>query len=68
MQLKFKLIDKFVSPEVPEPPAYVVNVYAEESSETEEIFHYPVPLICVNKPEKTLFIHLSLRINPIAGT
>ena len=67
LQLEFKLVDKFVSREVPEPPACVVNVYAEDRSDTEEIFHYPVPLVGVNKPEKT-FIHLSLRINPIAGT
>ena len=67
LQLEFKLIDKFVSHEVPDPPACVVHVYAKDSSDTEEIFHYPVPLVGVNKPEKT-FIHLSLRINPIAGT
>ena len=67
LQLEFKLIDKFVSREVPDPPACVVHVYAKDSSDTEEIFHYPVPLVGVNKPEKT-FIHLSLRINPIAGT
>ena len=66
MQLEFNLIDKYPSPEVPDPPACVIKVYAQDSPNTEEIFHYPVLLDGVNKP-KIMFIHLSLKINSVAG-
>lgn len=66
MQLEFNLIDKYPSPEVPDPPACVIKVYAEDSPNTEDIFHYPVLLNGVKKPKK-MFIHLSLRSNLAAG-
>ena len=43
-----------------------MKVYARHGPDTEEIFHYPVPLAGVTKPEK-ITIHLSLRSNPVAG-
>ena len=52
---------------MPEPPSCTVKVYAKDSPDTEEIFHYLVPLKGVNNPEK-ITIHLSLRSSPVAGT
>ena len=62
----YNFIDKFPSYELPEPPSCLLRVYARDSPDTQEIFHYPVPLKGVATPEK-ISIHLSLKSNLVAG-
>ena len=45
---------------MPEPPSCSMIIKAKNDPDTAEVFHYPVPLHGVNKPEQ-IFIHLSLR-------
>ena len=63
----YEFIDQFSSDELPEPPSCFLRVYAKDSPDTEETFHYPVPLKGVTTPEK-IFIHLSLRSSLVAGS
>ena len=52
---------------MPEPPSCSMIIKAKHDPDTAEVFHYPVPLHGVSKPEQ-IFIHLSLRgVSPVKG-
>ena len=66
LQFEYEFIDKFKSDELPEPPSCLVTIKARSDPDTAEVFHYPVPLHGVDKPEQ-IFIYLSLRSSQVTG-